>query len=129
MSLQRQKISGCLQFNTTANTSANLFTFQPCGWCQLENRLQIKTLRSFSSKSNQAEQILGFAKSKDTSLRATHLESLHSQIWHRDQSIFKTSWRRIGRFSYRTLAWPTMHVRWWHVPWWKGSWWRNEFRR
>ena len=89
MSLQRQKISGCLQFNTTANTSANLFTFQTCGWCQPENRLQIKTLRSFSSKSNQAEQILGFAKSKDASLRANHLESLHSQIWHRDQSIFK----------------------------------------
>ena len=43
----------------------------------------------FSSKSNQAEQILGFTKSKDTSLRANHLESLHSQIWQRDQSIFK----------------------------------------
>ena len=53
------------------------------------NRLQIKTLRSFSSKSNQTEQILGFAKPKDESLRANHLESLHSQIWHRAQSIFK----------------------------------------
>ena len=89
MSLQRQMISGCLQFNTTAITSANLFTSQTCGWCQIETDSKSKRTTFFSSKSNQAEQILGFAKSKDTSLRAKHLESLHSQIWQRDQSIFK----------------------------------------
>ena len=89
MSLQRQMISGCLQFSTTAITSANLFTSQTCGWCQIETDSKSQRTTFFSSKSNQAEQILGFAKSKDTSLRAKHLESLHSQIWQREQSIFK----------------------------------------
>ena len=90
MSLQRQMISGCLQFSTTAITSANRFTSQTCDWCQIETDSKSKfNCVVFSSKSNQAEQILGFAKSKDTSLRANHLESLHSQIWQRDQSIFK----------------------------------------
>ena len=89
MSLQRQMISGCLQFSTTAITFANLFTSQTCDWCQIETDSKSKRTTFFSSKSNQAEQILGFAKSKDTSLRANHLESLHSQIWQREQSIFK----------------------------------------
>ena len=80
-------ISGCPQFNTTAITSANLFTFQTWGWCQLETDSEPKHSGLFLP--NQIEQILDLAKPKDESLRANHLESLHSQIWHRAQSIFK----------------------------------------
>ena len=87
MSLQRQMISGCPQFNTTAITSANLFKFQTWGWCQLETDSKSKHSGLFLP--NQIEQILDLSKPKDGSLHANHLEVLHSQIWQRSQTIFK----------------------------------------